>query len=185
MAVRRTEHMAAIALAAAVAFVTVSCGERDHAQDAEVGDRLTRIEQRLTVIEQGLDDLRQQDTPQEPLRDTSPAQVARDALEKAKREAQAFDLPRAASGSETLETLVVVIDASGTVTVDGMGVARSDLGDRLRQARERVGDVSVIIQADQAVSYQDVIAAIDAAKQAGFSKFAMAVAPEAPAIEPP
>jgi biopolymer transport protein ExbD len=84
------------------------------------------------------------------------------------------DLPKAASaGAAVPETLNLVVDAQGTVFLDGTAVADADVTEAVR--RRAAGDpkAQAVIAADRAVDYGIVIGVIDRVKAAGVTSFAL------------
>jgi biopolymer transport protein TolR len=84
------------------------------------------------------------------------------------------DLPKAASGGETIgTTLTFVLDKDGTLYVDGeptsFEVARRQVRDAVKQDK----DARAIISADKALSHGQVVEVIDLVKTEGLVKFAI------------
>lgn len=84
-----------------------------------------------------------------------------------------LDLPQASQGQEVQVVFSVLLPADGSLWVDGAPVATLQaLEDRARVAITKDGDLRAVIQADGAVTHRQVIAALDAIKQAGVSRIA-------------
>lgn len=90
------------------------------------------------------------------------------------QEAIEVELPRAASGGESIATtLNLVIDQEGTLFLDGN---RSSLDDARRAVREALAkdqDSRAVISADRRVPHGQVVELIDLVKTEGLSKFAI------------
>jgi biopolymer transport protein TolR len=92
------------------------------------------------------------------------------------RETIEVELPRAASGGETVgTTLALVLDAEGKLFVDGeeLGLEGARLAVREAVAKDR--DARAIIGADRRVSHGRVVEVIDLVKGEGLTKFAIDV----------
>ena len=83
-------------------------------------------------------------------------------------------LPRAATGEQMSNLgLVVSVAADGTVEVGGKVVAKSQLAAEIK-SRLSSPDLPVIIRGDESVPYGVVAAVLDAAREAGALKLALA-----------
>jgi len=86
------------------------------------------------------------------------------------------DLPRAASGGETVgETLAFVIDRDARVFLDGHPVEPEEARAAVRAAVARSKDARALIGADRAVAHGEVVALIDLVKSEGLTKFAIQI----------
>ena len=86
------------------------------------------------------------------------------------------DLPQAASGGETVEsTLNIVITKDGEFYVDGIKATEQDLIDKVRREKAENPKLQAVIAADQAVTYNYVVRAIDLVKENGVTSFALNV----------
>lgn len=84
------------------------------------------------------------------------------------------DLPRAASGGETLgTTLTFVLDKDGTLYVDGAESSFDAARAQVREALTQDKDARAIISADKACSHGQVVEIIDLVKTEGLVKFAI------------
>ena len=91
------------------------------------------------------------------------------------------DLPRAAAAAEAVDrTLNLVIEANGTLRLDGEVIDEHQLSEVVRAAVAQDPEVRAVISADRAAPYAAVIRGIDLAKAAGLSKFALDVERGAP-----
>ncbi|HWV38124.1 MAG TPA: biopolymer transporter ExbD [Vulgatibacter sp.] len=90
------------------------------------------------------------------------------------RETIEVDLPRAASGGESLgTTLNLVLDKEGRLYLDG---AESDFAAARVAVQEAVAkdkDTRAVISADRSVSHGQVVEIIDLVKKEGMTKFAI------------
>jgi biopolymer transport protein TolR len=94
--------------------------------------------------------------------------VVRDAIE--------VDLPRAASGGETVgPTLAFAIDREGKLFLDGAPATLEAARQAVRTAVARSREARALISADRAVSHGRVIEVIDLVKQEGLTRFAIDV----------
>ncbi len=90
------------------------------------------------------------------------------------------DLPRGASkdlapGAEDV-TLAILVD--GRILLDGTEVAEEELLAGLRTAHDAHADATVILQADEGVPHGRVVAVMERARAAGFSRLAVATRAE-------
>jgi biopolymer transport protein TolR len=94
--------------------------------------------------------------------------VVRDAIE--------VDLPRAASGGETVgPTLAFALDREGRLFLDGAPATLESARQAVRTAVARSREARALISADRAVSHGRVIEVIDLVKQEGLTRFAIDV----------
>ncbi len=102
------------------------------------------------------------------------------------RETVEVDLPRAASGGETLQGLInVVMDKDTKLYFDGAEVDEAALKTKISEQLKKDKDTRAIITADQAINYGAVMHLIDVVKLQGISKFALNIQKEAaPAAAP-
>ena len=92
------------------------------------------------------------------------------------REAIQVDLPRAASGGETVgPTLAFVLDRDGKLFLDGAPATLEDARGAVRAALARSSEARALISADRAVSHGRVIEVIDLVKREGLTRFAIDV----------
>jgi biopolymer transport protein ExbD len=102
------------------------------------------------------------------------------------RETIEVDLPRAASGGETLQGLInVVLDKDAKYYFDGTEVDEVALQGKISEAVRKDKDTRAVITADQSLNYGQVMHLIDVVKVQGVSKFALNIQKEAaPAAAP-
>src|SRR5512138_1249667 len=94
--------------------------------------------------------------------------VVRDAIE--------VDLPRAASGGETVgPTLAFALDKEGRLFLDGAPATPESAREAVRAALARSADARALISADRAVSHGRVVEVIDLVKREGLIRFAIDV----------
>jgi biopolymer transport protein ExbD/biopolymer transport protein TolR len=88
------------------------------------------------------------------------------------------DLPKATSSPTTQQSdnVVIAITSDGRIIHEGKAVSVDELGERLREHHKQRPQALVIVEADTATSHGKVVAAMDAARQAGFSQLAIATA---------
>jgi biopolymer transport protein TolR len=92
------------------------------------------------------------------------------------KEAIEVDLPRAASGGETVApTLAFVLDRDGKLFVDGAPATAASARDAVRAALAKSPEARALISADRAVSHGRVVEVIDLAKREGLTRFAIDV----------
>jgi biopolymer transport protein ExbD len=95
-----------------------------------------------------------------------------------------LDVPRPAAGADQ-SSQVVSITRDGKLFLGGRSVPDlSALKVAIQEVAAQNPDVRVAIEADKDVTHGQVIAAIDAIKQAGVSKVAFATAPATPPAKP-
>jgi len=98
------------------------------------------------------------------------------------KEAIEVELPRAASGGETVgATLALVIDREGKLYLDGQRVELSKAREAVRAVSARDKDAKAIISADRSVSHGQVVEIIDLVKTEGLTKFAINIEKDASA----
>ena len=86
------------------------------------------------------------------------------------------NLPRTATADTTSQqNLVVTIDTSGAVYVDGARVALADLSSNLRGVLAKRPDAPVIIMGDKDVRYDIVVRVLEIARACGVSRLSLAV----------
>ena len=82
-----------------------------------------------------------------------------------------IDLPGAASGTTGQPSeLVLTVDRSGGLAMDGQKVDRKDLLSRLEKKVSEGAGLSVVVNADRESSHGRVIEVLDLARQAGVKK---------------
>ena len=92
-----------------------------------------------------------------------------------------LSLPQAVTGlPETQQlpgTIRITVDADGTPGIDGRPVSLDDLG-RLLDAVADKDALKVLLAADRSASHGDVVAVIDAVRQAGISRLSIETLPQ-------
>lgn len=90
-------------------------------------------------------------------------------------------LPRASSAEEHPPApLVVSVSEEGAFYLDGVELTSDELGDELNQRLRRDPGHVVVVKADRLVRYQRLVEALDAVRENGGSRIALAVEPEEP-----
>jgi biopolymer transport protein ExbD len=89
-----------------------------------------------------------------------------------------LELPRAASGSTDVQTMMSIeLAANGATVVDSKLVANEDaIFELAKTAHTKNPDIRTVIRADQTVQHGRVIHVLDLLKQAGVAKIAFATA---------
>jgi biopolymer transport protein ExbD len=92
------------------------------------------------------------------------------------KEAIEVDLPRAASGGQTVgPTLAFALDREGKLYLDGAPATAQAARAAVRAAVARSAEARAIISADRAVSHGRVVEVIDLVKREGLTRFAIDV----------
>ena len=92
------------------------------------------------------------------------------------------DLPRAASGGETVgTTLTFVLDKEGKLYVDGEETTMAAARVLVKGAVGKDKDTRAIISADKALTHGQVVELIDLVKSEGLTKFAINIEKDASA----
>jgi biopolymer transport protein ExbD len=92
------------------------------------------------------------------------------------KEAIEVDLPRAASGGQTVgPTLAFALDREGRLYLDGVPATAEAARAAVRAAVARSAEARAIISADRAVSHGRVVEVIDLVKREGLTRFAIDV----------
>lgn len=98
------------------------------------------------------------------------------------RESIEVELPKAASGGETVgTTLTFVLDKEGKLYVDGEETSLDAARIAVRAAVQKDKDSKAIISADKACSHGQVVDVIDLVKSEGLTKFAINIEKDASA----
>jgi len=88
------------------------------------------------------------------------------------------NLPSSASAKADIpDTVSITVTAAGAVFVNKEAVSVHELRDRLRGVQQAQTEPSVVVNADEAVRYGLVVQVLDAVKQAGLTKLAIATKP--------
>jgi biopolymer transport protein ExbD len=86
------------------------------------------------------------------------------------------NLPKAATGQQApSESAAVTIGADGKISIDKQEVARNRIRDALEKRLQNNPQLLVLINADERVEHGIVVEVMDAARQAGVAKMAIAV----------
>jgi biopolymer transport protein ExbD len=89
------------------------------------------------------------------------------------------NLPKAATGGEQpSESASITITRDGKVSIDKQEVPRENISAILQQRLAASPDLLVLINADERVEHGVVVEIMDAARQAGVTKMAIAVKPK-------
>jgi biopolymer transport protein ExbD len=92
------------------------------------------------------------------------------------KEAIEVDLPRAASGGQTVgPTLAFALDREGKLFLDGAPATVDAARAAVRAALARSAEARALISADRAVSHGRVVEIIDLVKREGLTRFAIDV----------
>lgn len=84
------------------------------------------------------------------------------------------DLPSAASGGAVVpSTLNIVLDAQGTLYLDGGETSYKKLGAHVARESWKQKDLQAVISADKSVDYGRVIKVLDVVKSNGIKSFAL------------
>ena len=89
------------------------------------------------------------------------------------------NLPKAATGQQPpSESAAITISSDGKISIDKQEVARAQIGEVLKARLMKNPDLLVLINADETVEHGLVVEIMDAARQAGVAKMAIAVKPK-------
>ena len=89
------------------------------------------------------------------------------------------NLPKAATGQQTpSESAAVTIGPDGKIFIDKQEVAQGQILDVLKARLAKNSELLVLINADEKVEHGLVVEIMDAARQAGVAKMAIAVKPK-------
>ncbi len=98
--------------------------------------------------------------------------IVRDSIE--------VDLPRAASGGETVQGLInVVMDKEAKIFFDGAEVNEEQLRAKVSEKLAQDPETRAVISADQSLPYGRVMHLIDVVKGQGIAKFALNIQKDA------
>jgi biopolymer transport protein ExbD len=96
------------------------------------------------------------------------------------------NLPRAGAAAEQTwgdRSLVITLKSDGGVYLNKEPVSRADLSESIRQRLAQRPDLVVVINADETIQHREVVHAMDAAKQAGAARMAIATRAQARSAE--
>lgn len=89
------------------------------------------------------------------------------------------DLPEASSGEEVASTVVVYIDRTGTLHIDGKAVpddkVLATLARAQKSAKQNKADIRAIISADREIKHYRFVRAVDLVRKAGIARFAIGI----------
>jgi biopolymer transport protein ExbD len=89
------------------------------------------------------------------------------------------NLPKAATGQQPpSESAAVTVGPDGKVSIDKQELARERIAEILRARLAKNSELLVLINADEKVKHGIVVEIMDAARQAGGTKIAIAVKPK-------
>jgi biopolymer transport protein ExbD len=88
-----------------------------------------------------------------------------------------LDLPRAESGEASPAVLVVSVDRTESLFLDGVGISEAELGQRIDQRRGSSRDLRAVIAADGSVPHRRVVQVIDLLRRHQVRNFAINVQP--------
>lgn len=89
------------------------------------------------------------------------------------------NLPKAATGQPPpSESAAVVVGPDGKISIDKLEVGRDQIREALQKRLEKNPELLVLINADEHVEHGIVVEIMDAARQAGVAKMAIAVKPK-------
>jgi biopolymer transport protein ExbD len=96
------------------------------------------------------------------------------------RETIEIDLPRAASGGETVQGLInVVMDKDAKLFFDGAEVSEDQLKEKVTESLAKDKETRAIVSADSSLNYGKVMHLIDVVKGQGIAKFALNIQKDA------
>ncbi|MDH5675153.1 MAG: biopolymer transporter ExbD [Myxococcales bacterium] len=87
------------------------------------------------------------------------------------------ELPKAATGETTSQSMSISIDKGGQLYLDGAEVETSKLQEKIRDAYRRDHDVKAVISADGRVQHSQVVTVIDILRREKVTKFAINTSP--------
>jgi biopolymer transport protein ExbD len=92
------------------------------------------------------------------------------------KEAIEVDLPRAASGGETVgRTLAFALDRDAGLFLDGRPVSREEARAAVRAALAEAPETRALLGADRTVAHGEVVGLIDLVKGEGLTRFAIQI----------
>lgn len=88
------------------------------------------------------------------------------------------ELPKASTAPATQQSdnVVIAITADGRIIHEGRAVSVDELRERLAAHHQQRPQALVVVEADTTTPHGQVVAAMDAARQAGFAQLAIATA---------
>jgi biopolymer transport protein ExbD len=95
----------------------------------------------------------------------------------------AMQLPSAKTSQPVKDRVVLSLTPGARPQVNGLEVEVAQIGATLREVTKSNYETQIVVMADKKVQYSDLVAALDKTREAGFSKIALATAPN-PEKEP-
>lgn len=89
----------------------------------------------------------------------------------------AMDLPSARTARPVLDRVVLALRPDRPPEINGQVVAVRGIGRALDDVTRGAHETQVVVMADRRVLYNDLVAALDQAREAGFHRLALATAP--------
>lgn len=87
------------------------------------------------------------------------------------------ELPKAATGESTTQTMSISLDVNAKLYLDGSPILAPELQERVRAAYQKDPDLKAIISADGRVRHADVVSVIDLLRREKVTKFAINTSP--------
>ena len=87
------------------------------------------------------------------------------------------ELPKAATGEATTPTLSISLDVEGKLYLDGQGIDKPNLQQRIHDAYAADKDIKAVISADGRVTHAQVVSVIDLLRSEKVTKFAINTSP--------
>lgn len=87
------------------------------------------------------------------------------------------ELPKAATGEATTPTLSISLDVEGKLYLDGQGIEKPSLQQRIHAAYAADKDIKAVISADGRVTHAQVVSVIDLLRSEKVTKFAINTSP--------
>jgi biopolymer transport protein TolR len=87
------------------------------------------------------------------------------------------ELPKAATGEATTPTLSISLDVAGQLYLDGQGIDKPNLQQRIHAAYAADKDIKAVISADGRVTHAQVVSVIDLLRSEKVTKFAINTSP--------
>mgnify|MGYP001444920941 CR=1 FL=1 len=87
------------------------------------------------------------------------------------------ELPKAATGETTNQSMSISLDQTGKLYLDGVAIDPAALRQRVKAAHDGDPDVKAIISADGRVHHSEVVSVIDLLRSEKVTKFAINTSP--------
>lgn len=151
-------------------LIALGCGEPLEAGERRaLQDRLDQMQRRLEAMEKHVDELEERrEAPPRigPFPDSVPIAP-----------------PRAVADEAHSYTVVVQVEST-RASINGRETSDAELPAQLSDALARHPDASLVLHADEGVNHARVVEILDQAKQAGFTKIAIATRAQEPIMDP-